>query len=178
MAPIFKPVGGTPGFEDGANGPDAGAGSFFSAPVAPTSGIITTPASPSMTLGGAQMTGNNISYDAPPVASTDYSSLIGSGVQAAGGAVAGIAQAAAQQAALQQQAAQSSAGNALSEKLAKLQLGQSASQFAQNQKLQALMWELSAGKAANATAGASRDIRRQDEQMLSDVLSHIYMPRK
>lgn len=113
-----------------------------------------------------------------PSPSTDYSGLASAGIGAAGGAVGGIAQAAANQAAIQAQAAQSAAGNQLSEKLAKMQLSQSADQFGKNQQLQALMWAMGAGKSANNTASASRDVRRQDTELLSDVLARIYMPKR
>ncbi len=172
MAGTITPIGTKSPFADWTNPDDYNGGPAQINPLVESlpSGI--------MTAGGAPIGSNGISSDAPSVApSTDYTSIAGAGIGAAGQAVGGIAQAAAQQAVLQQQAAQSAAGNALSEKLAKLQLDQSSDQFSKNQKLQALMWAMGANKAASGTASASRDVRRQDADLLSDVLARIYMPR-
>lgn len=180
MAAPLRPIGAYSPFAAwNAPDPDAGAGAAFPAPVAPVAGLVTNTGLPSMTAGGGQVNGNNITDQALGGSpTTNYAGLVGAGIGAAGTAASGVAQAAAQQAILQQQQAQSAAGNALSEKLAKLSLGQAADQFAKNQKLQALMWAMGANGAASKTAEGSRDIRRQDTQMLSDILARLYMPRR
>ncbi len=116
---------------------------------------------------------------APPAVSVspavDTAGLASAGIGAAGQAAGTLAQLAGQQAALQQASANNDATRGLSEKLAKLSLSQNRDQFEKNREIQAMMAALGGLSNARSTSNAARDVRRQDEQMLSDLLAGIYL---
>jgi hypothetical protein len=147
--------------------------------ILPTGAIPGATGGPStaMTLGGKPIGGANISSQSgiKDTSPTDWGGIAGAGIGAAGQTVGTIAQLAGQKAAMDSAMAQNSAGRMLTEKLAKMQLAQQAGQFDASQKLRGLMWALGANKAAIGTSGGGRDLRRQDEQMMSDVLARLYM---
>lgn len=156
--------------------PDAGASNFASP--AATPGLISDSGPATMTANMAPVASTGISaqpYAAP--VGTDIGNIAGAGIQAAGQTVGMLAQLAGQKAARDAQLAQNVAGRALSEKLAKMQLAQNADQFGKQQNLAGLMWTLGADKAARDTGTGGRDLRRQDQQMLSDLLARLYMKK-
>jgi hypothetical protein len=147
-------------------------------PVDPQDDLSSTPPAPIAPVAGLSYrgmpTGTKMTTPAPH-AQTDWGGVASAGIGAAGQTMGTIAQLAGQKAALDSALAQSQAGRMLSEKLAKMELAQQQGQFDTSQKLRGLMWALGANKAAIGTSGAGRDIRRQDQQMLSDVLARLYL---
>jgi hypothetical protein len=144
----------------------------WSTPYAPKFGDLDLQA-PNVEVGTSIAASNFATPSAAPVA--DYSGVAGAGISAAGQAASTIAQIAAQQNALKSAAGQNSANAALSERLAKASLAQNRDQFEKNRELQNMMWALSANDNSRTTSNAARDVRRQDEQMMSDLLARIYL---
>jgi hypothetical protein len=113
----------------------------------------------------------------PAAPSTDWTSLGGAGITAAGQTVGALAQVAGQKAAMDQAMASSSANRVLSEKLAKMQLAANQEQFGREQNLRALLWALNANKGQISNTAASRDVRRGAIEGMDQLLTKVMLKR-
>lgn len=163
---IFKPF-----YSDWSNIAEA-------APQTGTAPLAQMPA-PAMTTQGVPVLGAGATgisaQPSPAIPTTDWGNIAGAGIGAAGATAGTIAQLAGQKAALDAQLAAQAANNTSSMKLAKLQLGQQASQFDKTQAMKALVWALDANNAKKNTGNAGRDLRRNDAQLMSDIMAKIYL---
>ncbi len=116
-----------------------------------------------------------VAATAPALPAADSGTLVGAGIGAAGSAVGTLAALAGQQAQMQAATNNQAANNAFSEKMAKMQLGESSRQFDRNSRLAALQWALSQGKAQTDSTGQARDLRRTSAEQLSEVLARIFL---
>lgn len=136
--------------------------------------------SPVMTLGGrAYHTDGSraAGMDSHAQPTTDWSSIAGAGIGAAGSAVGSIANIAGQKYAMDQQAAANAASRTLSEKLAKLQLAANREEFARQQSLGALMWALGANKGQVSNIAGGRDVRRGAIDGMDALLAKVMLRR-
>lgn len=133
-----------------------------------------------MTIGGKPVGSTGISPQEAPasVDPTDWANIAGAGIGAAGATVGTLAQLAGQKAAWDQQAMQNQAYLGLSEKLAKMRLGQQQNQFDMTQALAALDWALRANQAYQRTGVGGRELRRTSSDLLGDALRRLYLPTR
>lgn len=129
-----------------------------------------------MTTQGAPVDSAGVSPQAMGAApTTDWANVAGAGIGAAGATVGTLAQLAGQKAAWDQQQNQANLNLNLSQKLAKMQLGQQQKQFDVTQAFKALEWALDANNAKMKTGNAGRDLRRSEEELLGAALRRLYL---
>jgi hypothetical protein len=124
---------------------------------------------------GGLTIGNPVVGGSAGLPQTDWGNVAQGGIGAAGAAVGTIANLAGQKAAWDNQAAQNTANIALSDKMAKMQLGQQQNQFDVQQAFKALQWALEANKAFQNTGVGGRALRRSSSDLMGDVLRRIYL---
>ncbi len=117
------------------------------------------------------------SVNAPAAATTDWGSIGGAGIQAAGQTVGMIAQIAGQKAAMDAILGGNALNRASSEKLAMMQLAQNASQFDRTRKGSAYEMLLSALRNNIGNTNAQRDLNRTISRSTMDALGTAFLKR-
>ncbi len=132
----------------------------FSAAAAPNTIVPTSMAQPNVDMSAS---------------SSPTSSYVGAGIGAAGQTIGMLAQLASAQQAREANATQNAAARGLSEKMTKAQLAQQQDQFDKSNKFNTLITALKGIDNTRSTNNSARDIQRQDQQLLSDVLSRVFL---